>query len=60
MYIILGNCDFGGIGVVEVLWKTMTVVINRHIGAVFQFHGVPHGLRAGRERGLPPLKPSFP
>ena len=42
-----GNVDFRGIGLVKVLRKTMSGMINHHIGAEFQFHNVLHGFWEG-------------
>ena len=33
---------------VEVLWKMVSGIINRRVGTEVRFHGVLHGLRAGR------------
>ena len=41
-----GNGEFVVIGLVKVLWKALSGVINRQIGVVVQFHNVLHGFRA--------------
>ena len=38
--------DFRGIGLVEVLWKAITILINRRITAAIFFHDTLHGFRA--------------
>ena len=43
-----GSGDFRGIFMVEVLWKTITGVINCRIVAVVQFHGILHCFRVLR------------
>ena len=39
---IKGNGDFRGISLVEVLWNTVLIVINRQIVSAVQFHDVLH------------------
>ena len=42
-----GKGDYQGIGLVEVLWKVVAVILNRRL----TFHDVLHGFRAGRGTG---------
>ena len=46
-----GKGDFRGIGLVEVLWKTITSLLNLRIAAAISFHDTLHGFRAGRGMG---------
>ena len=46
-----GNGYFRGIGLVEVLWKMMTVILNHRIGTAIVFHEVLHSFRTGRRMG---------
>ena len=43
--------DFRGIGLAEVLWKTVTSLLNRRLTAEIIFHDVLHGFRSGRGIG---------
>ena len=40
----------------EVPWKTVSVIMNRRLGAAITLHGVLHGLRAGRGYGTASLE----
>ena len=51
-----GNGEFVLIGLVKVLWKALSGVINRQIGVVVQFHNVLHGFQAGQETGTTSLE----
>ena len=42
-----GGGDFWGIWMMEVLWKTVEVILNRRLGAAITQHNVFHGFRAG-------------
>ena len=42
------NGEFRGIGHVEVLWKALSGVINRQIGAAVKFHNVLHEFWTGQ------------
>ena len=42
-----GNGESRGIGIYEVLWKVLSGVLKRRIGAVTNFQDVLHGLWAG-------------
>ena len=46
-----GGTDFRGIGLVEVLWKVISGIINFRISSSIQFHDALHGFRAGRGTG---------
>ena len=50
------NGNFRGIGLVEVLWKTMLVVINQGIVELVQLHNILHGLRDGQGVGTVSLE----
>ena len=43
-----GNREFIGIGLVEVLWKLLSGVINWQIGVEVQFNNIIHGFQAGQ------------
>ena len=45
--ILKGGGNFGVFGPMEVLWKTMVVILNRHLGASITLPGVLHGLWGG-------------
>ena len=52
-----GNGNFRGIGLVEILWKTVTGILNRRLTATIQF-SIPHTDSVREEAlGLPPCKP---
>ena len=40
--------EFRGIGLVEVLWKTITVILNWSLTSAIIFHYIIHGFRSGR------------
>ena len=42
-----GKGDYRGIGLVEVMWKGVAVVLNRRFTSSITFHDVLHGFRAG-------------
>ena len=46
-----GVTDFRGIGLVEVLWKAISGIINCQILSSIQFHDALHGFHAGRGTG---------
>ena len=56
VHLLKGKGDFRVIGIVEVLQKNASVVINRHIGSELNDHNVLHGLRAGLDKGTASLK----
>ena len=47
-----GTTDTRGIGLLENLWKVVEALVDTGIGASLQFHGVLHGLRDGRAKGM--------
>ena len=51
-----GNGEYRGIGLVEVLWKTMPGLINRITDKAFRFQDVLCGFREGRGTGIVSLK----
>ena len=40
-----GKGEFRGIGLVEVTWKLITVILHRRLTTGIQFHDVLHGFR---------------
>ena len=46
-----GKGDYQGIGLVEVMWKVVAVVLNRRLTSSITFHDVLHGFRAGHGTG---------
>ena len=51
-----GKGDYRGIGLVEVMWKVVAVILNRHLTSSITFHNVLHGFRAGRGTGTVTLE----
>ena len=47
--------DYRGIGLVEVMWKVVAVVLNRRLTASITYQYFLHGFRAGRGRGTATL-----
>ena len=45
--ILKGKEEYRGIGLVEVMWKVVAVILNRRLTPSITFHDVLHGLRAG-------------
>ena len=43
--------NFWGIGLVEILWKTVTGILNHRFTSMIQFHDVLHRFQAGRGTG---------
>ena len=43
-----GKGDYRGIGLVEVMWKVVAVILNRRLTSSITFHDVLDGFRAGR------------
>ena len=41
--------DFRGIGIVEVMWKVTTSIINCQLTSEIRYHDNLHGFRTGRE-----------
>ena len=48
--------NFRGIGMVEVLWKTVTSLMNCRLTPAINFHDVLHGFRAGCGTGTSELE----
>ena len=51
-----GNINYRRIRIIKVLWKTVSGVINHHIGATITYHDVLHGLQAGIFTGTASLE----
>ena len=51
-----GKGDFQGIGIVDVLWKTVVNLLNRRLTAAISFHDTLHGFWAGRGTGTAALE----
>ena len=51
-----GKNDYRGIGLVEVMWKVVAVIINRRFTSSITYHDVLHGFRAGRGTGTATLE----
>ena len=51
-----GKGDYRGIGLVEVMWKVVAVILNRRFTSSITFHDVLHGFRVGRGTGTTTLK----
>ena len=47
--------EYRGIGLVEVIWKAVTVILNRRFTAAITYHDSLHGFRAGRGTGTAAL-----
>ena len=56
--ILKGKGDYRGIGLVEVMWKVVAVILNRRLTSSITFHDVLHGFRAVAAQGPPPSRPS--
>ena len=50
-----GKGEFRGIGLVEVVWKLLTLILHSRLAAI-KLHDVLHGLREGRGTGTATLK----
>ena len=50
-----GGTNFRGIGLVEVLWKAISGIINCWISSSIQFHDTLHGFRAEIVTGITTL-----
>ena len=48
--------DFGGIGIVQVLWKATTGIINQRLTLETLYHDTLYGLRMGRGTGTATLE----
>ena len=51
-----GKGNYRGIGLVEVMWKVVAVILNRRFTSSITFHDVLHGFRAGRGTGTSTLE----
>ena len=51
-----GGTNFRGIGLVEVMWKVISIIINRRLSSSIQFHDVLHGFHVGRGTGTTTLE----
>ena len=51
-----GKGDYRGIGLVEVMWKVVVVILNRRLTSSITFHDVLHGFRAGHGTGTATLE----
>ena len=51
-----GKGDYRGIGLVEVMWKVVAVILNCRFTSSITFHDALHGVRAGRGMGTATLK----
>ena len=47
---------YRGIGLWELVWKAVAVIINHHFTAFITYHNSLHGFRAGRGTGTTTLK----
>ena len=50
-----GKGEFRGIGLVEVIWKLLTLILHRRLTAI-KLHDVLHGFREGRSTGTATLE----
>ena len=51
-----GKGEFRGIGLVEVTWKLMAVILHRQLTTGLQLHDALHGFREGRSTGTATLE----
>ena len=51
-----GKGDYRDIGLVEVMWKVVAVILNRRLTSSIAFHDVLHRFRAGRGMGTATLE----
>ena len=51
-----GKTDYWGIGLVEVMWKIVTAILNFWLTASITFHNFLHGFREGRGTGTATLE----
>ena len=51
-----GKGEFRGIGLVEVTWKLMTVILHRRLTMGIQLHDVLHRFWEGRVTGMATLE----
>ena len=48
--------DYCGIGLVEMMWKVVTAILNRRLTASIAYHDFLHGFQAGRSTGTATLE----
>eukprot|EP00978_Attheya_sp_CCMP212_P012920 scaffold32244_cov60-Attheya_sp.AAC.1 len=48
MLVPKGGGEFRGIGVMELIWKVVAIIINERLKVTIQFHDALHSFRAGR------------
>ena len=51
-----GKGYYRGIGLVEMMWKVVAVILNRRLTSSITFHDILHGFRAGRGTGTATLE----
>ena len=51
-----GEKDYWGIGLVELMWKVVALILNRCFTASITYHDFLHGFRAGRRTGTSTLE----
>ena len=51
-----GRGDYRGIGLMEVVWKVVAVIINQRLTASITYHEFLHGFRAGSGTGTTTLE----
>ena len=56
--ILKGKGDYQGIGLVEVLWKVVAVILNCRLTSPITFHDVLYGFGQVAVWGPPPSRPS--
>ena len=56
LVIVVGKKDYRGIGLVEVMWKVVSAILNRRFTASITNHDFLHMLRAGRGTGTATLE----
>ena len=54
--ILKGGGDYRGIGLVEMVWKAVAVILNRRFTASITYHDFLHGFRAGGGTGTATLE----
>ena len=50
-----GGCYYQCIGIVEVMWKAVAVILNHHFTVAITYHDSLHGFRAGCGTGTDTL-----
>ena len=56
VHIPKGKKDYRGIGLVEVMWKVVAVILNRRFISSITYHDALHGFRVGRGTGTATLE----